>query len=109
MEVVAHINLSLSLKAFSNLYFLIEIADTEWTTLYLHYHFSNVWFNANQNWNMILIGSHIKSVDDNDKRTTDDRPQVIRNITMFFLYVCTNCKKCVCVVSEWSGLINSNH
>jgi hypothetical protein len=29
MEVVAHINLSLSLKAFSNFYFLIEIADIE--------------------------------------------------------------------------------
>jgi len=49
MEVVAHINLSLSFMAFSNLNFLIEIADTEWTTLYLHFHYSNVWFDANQN------------------------------------------------------------
>jgi len=49
MEVVAHINLSLSFMAFSNFNFLIEIADTEWTTLYAHSHFSNVWFDANQN------------------------------------------------------------
>jgi len=59
MEVVAYIKLSLSLMTFSNFNFLIEIADTEWTTLYLHSHFSNVCFDANQNWNMILIGSHV--------------------------------------------------
>ena len=60
MEVVVHINLSLSFMAFSNFYFLIKITNTEWTTLYLHSHFSNVWIDANQNWNMILIGSHVK-------------------------------------------------
>jgi hypothetical protein len=38
MEVVAHLNLSLSLMAFSNFNVLIKIADTEWTTLYLHSH-----------------------------------------------------------------------
>ena len=60
MEVVAHINLSLSLMAFSNFNVLIEIADTEWTTLYLHSHFSNVWIDPNQHWNKILIDSHVK-------------------------------------------------
>jgi hypothetical protein len=60
MEVVALINLSLSLVAFSNFNVLIKIADTEWTTLYLHSHFSNVWIDANQHWNKILIGYHVK-------------------------------------------------
>ena len=43
----------------TNFNFLIEIADTEWTTLYLHFYYSNVLFDANQNCNMILIGSHV--------------------------------------------------
>jgi hypothetical protein len=35
-------------------------SDTEWTTLYLHSHFSNVWFDVNQNWNLILIDSVLR-------------------------------------------------